>query len=197
MNQSETRFDEIIQCVRDGDRQSLGELLERFRPYLRLLVQRELDGLDARLDASDVVQRTCLSAIRNVADFKGNDEAQFIAWLQLIHRRNIQDTIRNNVYAQKRAAGREDKSAAARLQEHPAASNRQASASQRAMQGENAVRLAQCLETLPEDQREAVRLRYLEGCSIFDISRLMDRSESAVGGLLKRGLNSMRSHLKE
>jgi len=197
MNASKNNVTELIQRVCSGDRDALGELLEQYRPYLRILAQREVDGLGARIDASDLVQQTCLSAVRNVADFDGSDEAQFIAWLRLIHQRNIRDTIRNNIYSKKRAVDREAPMAGDQAVEQNLVSNRQTSPSQRAMRGENAVRLAKSLGKIPEDQREAVRLRYLEGYSVAQIAEAMDRTETAVGGLLKRGLKTLRRYLKE
>jgi len=194
MNGSAIDVKQLIQRARNEDREALGVLLDRFRPYLQLLAQRELDGLDARIDASDLVQQTCLSAIRNFKQFAGDDEGGFIGWMRVIHERNLRDTIRNNVYTKKRAIGRE-KPAGDALQQHAISQNRQTSASQRAMRGETAVRLAQCLGEIPEDQREAVRLRYLEGCSVMEISESMGRSEHAIGGLLKRGLKNLRSYL--
>jgi RNA polymerase sigma-70 factor (ECF subfamily) len=54
--------------------------------------------------------------------------------------------------------------------------------------------LAQAVETLPEDQREAIRLRYLEGWSLAQIAEHFDRSQVAVAGLLKRGLRGLREY---
>ena len=60
------------------------------------------------------------------------------------------------------------------------------------MKGERAVRLAIMLGKLPEVQREAIRLRYLEGRTLQQIAESIGRSEMAVAGLLKRGLRSLR-----
>ena len=60
-----------------------------------------------------------------------------------------------------------------------------------------AIRLAQALETLPEDQREAVRLRYLEGQSLAEIVDHMSKSKDAVASLLKRGMRNLRKQLAE
>ena len=54
-----------------------------------------------------------------------------------------------------------------------------------------------CLASLPAAQREAVRLRYYEELSIAVIVERMGRSETAVAGLLKRGLSGLRDMLRE
>ena len=64
------------------------------------------------------------------------------------------------------------------------------------MLGETAVRLAQALATLPPDQHEAVRLRHLEGWSMQQLTAHFGRSETAVAGLLKRGLRGLRDHFR-
>ena len=163
-----------------------------------MLAQRSVGGwLEARVDASDLVQQTFLSAFRNIKDFSGDDEAQFVAWLRKIHQRNIQDTIRQNVYAQKRAIANEQSLDGSQLGELAEGSGSAASPSQRAMQGEQAVQLANALQTLPEDQREAVRLRHLEGWSLAQLAEQFKRSEDAVAALLKRGLENLRKGLRD
>ena len=73
---------------------------------------------------------------------------------------------------------------------------RQSSPSQRAMQDERAVELARVLEKLPENQREAVRLRHLEGWSLAQIADHMNRTEAATVGLIKRGMQNLRQYFR-
>lgn len=156
------------------------------------MAQRHLDGrLGARVDASDVVQQTCLSAHRNIEQFTGEEEGEFLAWLRQIHEQNIRNIFRDHLGAEKRALGRE-----ASADQFASLEALTSSPSCRAMQGEDAVELARCLERLPVDQANAVRLRHLEGCTIADIARHLERSEQAVAGLLKRGMQQLRELLK-
>jgi RNA polymerase sigma-70 factor (ECF subfamily) len=185
----------LIGRARQGDENALGQLLDGHRAYLKMLAQRSISGrLEARVDASDLVQQTFLSAFRNIKEFTGDDEAQFVAWLRTIHQRNIHDTIRRNVHAQKRSIVNEQSLDDSQLGEGSGSS---ASPSQRAMQGEQAVQLANALQTLPEDQREAVRLRHLEGWSLAQLAEHFKRSEDAVAALLKRGLENLRKRLRD
>ena len=63
------------------------------------------------------------------------------------------------------------------------------------MRDEAAVYLANCLDELPETQREALRLRYVEGRSLKEIADSMDKSDMAVAGLLTRGLKALRTRM--
>src|SRR5438093_57726 len=62
----------------------------------------------------------------------------------------------------------------------------QSSPSQRLQRHEQAVRLAESLAKLPEAQREALTLRYCQGCSLGEISQRLGRTPAAVSGLLTR-----------
>jgi RNA polymerase sigma-70 factor, ECF subfamily len=197
MNDSLTTLAGLLARAKSGDREAVGELLEAHRPLLRFLALRYLDGpLGGRLDASDLVQQTCLSVFRRIEQFDGNQPAEFVAWLKRIHERNLQNAIRDHLLVQKRAAGREVSIADGKYIERTETPH-QSSPSQRLMQGEQAVRLAAALQSLPEDQREAVRLRYLEGRPVAEIAERLKRSVVATAGLLKRGLVKLRAELSD
>jgi RNA polymerase sigma-70 factor, ECF subfamily len=174
-----------------GDKEALGRLLERHRGYLRALALRRIGSeLDARLDASDLIQQTCLSGYRNFAAFQGRSLREFVVWLQRIHDRNMNDAIREHHQAARRAVGRE--AVMVDGWEREIAASGESSPSARAMANEDAVILTLALEDLPFEQREAVRLRHIEGRPLAEIADRLGRSEDAIGGLLKRGLQALR-----
>lgn len=186
----------LLSLAFGGDKDALGRLLELHRGYLRALAQRKLGGrLDARLDASDLVQQTCLSAYRNFPDFEGQKVGEFVVWLRRIHERNVKDAIRQHVHADQRAVDKEQPLDRRWAQEIAASGDPSPSA--RAMANEQAVVLTLALEELPDAQREAVRLRHLEGLPLAEIADRLGCSEGAVAGLLKRGMRTLRKRLKD
>ncbi len=52
------------------------------------------------------------------------------------------------------------------------------------------------IEELPDEQREAIILRYQQDLDIRTISYVLDKSEAAVKSLLSRGLDSVREKLQ-
>jgi RNA polymerase sigma-70 factor (ECF subfamily) len=65
------------------------------------------------------------------------------------------------------------------------------------MRQEQLLRLADALAQLPDDQRVALELHHLQGHSAPAIAKVMDRSTASVAGLLRRGLQTLRSLLRE
>lgn len=182
----------------EGNTESLGQLLEDYRAYLTVLAQRYLDSrLKGRLDPADIVQVTFMEAQRDLAAFRGHKIEELLGWLRNILRNNVSTAHQNHLYTQKRSAGREISGSPTDSQLGvtellPAETT---SPSQRVMRDEAAVYLANCLKELPETQREALRLRYVEGYALKAISESMGKSELAVAGLLKRGLQSLRERM--
>ena len=175
--------------------------LEDYRDYLRLLARLQLDPrLRAKLDASDVVQQAILQAHEGRAQFRGSTEAEWLAWLRAILA-NVLAAAARRFGTEARAVGRERsleaelERSSSRLECLLAAD--QTSPSQRAVRGEELLRLASALEKLPEDQRRVVELRYLKGLPVADVARQMGRTRPAAVGLLYRGLKRLRELLHD
>lgn len=193
-----THHQELLNRALEGDKDALGELLEDYRAYLTVLAQRYLDNrLKGRLDAADVVQVTFLEAQRDLGSFRGHHIEELLGWLRHILRNNVSSAHQRHIYTQKRSAGREISNSP--TDSRPAftdlAPAELTSPSQRMMRDEAAVYLANCLEEIPDTQREALRLRYVEGKSLKEIAAAMDKTEMAAAGLLKRGLQALRNRM--
>ena len=51
--------------------------------------------------------------------------------------------------------------------------------------------MSQALDALPIAQREAIVLHHLQGLKLAEVASELGRSESAIAGLLFRGLNKL------
>jgi RNA polymerase sigma-70 factor (ECF subfamily) len=191
---------DLLEQALQGDREALGRLLEAQRAALHRLAERQLEGrIAARVDASDILQQTFLEAHRCFPQFAGHDARELCAWLHSILDHKVAAAIRDHTLLQKRNVGRErslDDSCGGAAQ--PLKQELDAglsTPSQRAIRGEEAERLSRALTALPDDQREAVRLRHLEGWALDDIARHLGRSPAATAGLIKRGMQALRRRL--
>jgi RNA polymerase sigma-70 factor (ECF subfamily) len=175
--------------------------LELYRHYLLLLARSRLgDQAQARVDPSDVVQQTLLEAHAKRRQFRGQTEAEKAGWLRQMLACNLADAFRALGRA-KRDASRERSLEAAldesssRLEAWLAAE--QSSPSQRVQRPEQLLHLALALAQLPEDQRTAVELKHLQALTVAEIAERLGRSETAIGGLLRRGMTRLRQLLAE
>jgi RNA polymerase sigma-70 factor, ECF subfamily len=175
--------------------------LERYRDYLRMLARIQLGPrLQAKLDASDVVQQAILHAHQARAQFRGTTEAEKRAWLRAILA-NVMTAAGRGFETAARDVSREQsleaelERSSSRLERMLAAD--QSSPSQRAVRAEELLRLAAALAQLPDDHRQAVELHHLRGLALIDVAAQMKRSRPAVVGLLFRGLRRLRELLHE
>lgn len=189
--------EQMMQQVRAGSNAVLGPLLDRYRDYLRLLARVEIGRrLQGKLDASDLVQETFLEAHRHFARFQGVSEAQLLAWLRQIMAAKTANLLRHYLGTQGRDVRLERE-----LADHFDNSSRAlgekliapvSSPSQQAVRREQAVLLANALERLPDDYRDVIVLRHLEGCTFPEVARRLGRSVDSVQKLWLRALARLR-----
>jgi RNA polymerase sigma-70 factor (ECF subfamily) len=191
----------LLNALRQGDASAQGEVLQRYQPWLKLLARLQIDTqFQGKFDASDIVQQTLLEACRDLRQFRGRTEAELLAWLRQILAHVLAHEVRRYCGTQQRDLGREvslEQSLAAssqRLGDLLAAST--PSPSQRAVQHEQEMRLADALSQLPGDYREVIVLRNLEGFSHEEVARRMGRSVAAVRMLWVRALARLRQTIE-
>jgi RNA polymerase sigma-70 factor (ECF subfamily) len=193
--------DVLLGHAQGGSSEHLGQLLENYRHYLHLLARLEIGrNLQAKLDASDLVQDTLLEAHRNFARFRGASETQFVCWLRQIMAASLANLLRRYLGTQSRDVHLE-RQLAVQLDQSSQLLDRGlidpgSSPSQQASHREQAVLLADALQQLPEDYREVIVLRHLQGLSFAEISERMGRSDDSVTKLWMRGLARLRQVMR-
>ena len=195
-----TRTGIRFQASGDTVNQSTPEI-EQYRPYLGVLARMQLArSLQARMDASDVVQQTMLQAHQAIESFRGADENELAAWLRQILARNLMHALRDHQRDKRdlrREQSLEDEVHRSSARILDLLHDPQTDVSQRAERGEDLIRLANALDGIPEAQREAIERHYLQEAPVSEVAAAMERSVSAVGGLLHRGLKSLRQLLSD
>jgi RNA polymerase sigma-70 factor (ECF subfamily) len=171
--------------------------LARYRDFLRLLARAHLDTrLRGLLDPSDLVQETLLLAHAKFQQFRGTTPGELRAWLRSILANEMALAARKHLGG---AWGLEEPLQAAldqsswRLEGWLASGD--SSPSQLALREEQLLLLMTAIDRLPEDQRAAVELRYLQGHAPPEVARRLGRTTASAAGLLRRGLEALRAAL--
>jgi RNA polymerase sigma-70 factor (ECF subfamily) len=156
----------------------LNSLVARYEGPLILYAQRLLGELPR---ARDVVQETFLRLCRTPREDVAGHEA---AWLYTVCRRAALDVQRK----ERRMTLINDQTAAT----FPSHSPDPSAALERS---ESAAEIMRMLERLPENQKEAITLKFGHGLSYKEIAEITGHTVSNVGFLIHAGLKTVRQRL--
>jgi RNA polymerase sigma-70 factor (ECF subfamily) len=193
--------DELLSAAIGGDRMALNDLLLAHFDRLHEFIERQLRSRPRGvLSVDDAVQETLVRAIRDVGRFQARDGHTFEAWLMTIARHTIESLIVASA-AQKRG-GKFHRlthsvpattSSLANLVD--LLSDDSSTASATAAKNEACQALQVGIACLPDEQQQAVRLRYLQGQSVAEAADALGRSPAAVRALLVRARTRLRATL--
>ena len=108
MDQTPNEVTHLINRLRAGDRQALGELFHRYRERLRRMVELCMDSrLRTRLDASDVLQEAYLDLAGDLEAYRADPKLQPLLWMRLHVGRRLAMLHRRHLGARLRDAGLE------------------------------------------------------------------------------------------
>jgi RNA polymerase sigma-70 factor (ECF subfamily) len=192
--------EQMLLEARNGDSDSLGRLLAQYERYLGLLARLQIGKrLQGKVDAADLVQETFLEAHKNFGRFRGDHEGQFIAWLRQILAAKMAELFRRYLGTQGRDV-RLEREIENAFDHSSVLLDRglmavQSSPSQQAARREQGVLLANALGELPDDYREVMVLRHLEGLTFPEVAVRMGRSLDSVDKLWMRALIRLRQLL--
>ena len=176
---SDPGFRNLLRRARRGDHQALGQLIDRYRPYLLTVANEEGDSdLQAKLGASDVVQSACVDALQGFRNFRGRSSREMLNWLRQIVIFRLHG-VRDEFQAGKRDI-------AAEAPRHAGGHSFDHLQSPVTPPGEAVVRneeresLECALADLPDQDRLIIEMRHKEGLAFAAIARQIFMSEDAV-----------------
>ena len=131
-------------------------------------------------DPDDVLGETFLQVARDIARFEG-EEAGFRSWIFTIAHHRLID-------ARRRSARRPVELTA----EPPEPDEPADDAAQEALARIGTERLKEILESLSNDQRAVLLLRFVADLSVEDVARIVGKRPGAVKALQRRGLAAVK-----
>ena len=189
------------QASRFSSSDELGEFIESHRNQLLAYIDRNIGpALRSRLEAEDILQEVTISALGSPEQFNVEGRDPFRLLCQLAEQRII-DAHRHHVGAKKRSASREVSMDA------PASSGDGfgfidmlvasiTSPSQAFSHDQKEFRLQQAIMELSEEQRDILRMRFVEGMATKEIAEQIGKSDGAIRVLLTRTVAHLQEILK-
>ena len=162
-----------------GDEQSAGLLFDHYYPRV---YRYALSKLGRESDADDVAAETFARVLRSLDRFRWRG-AGFEGWIFRIAYNLIVDHYRTS--------GRED------LTEDDDRQTDRITPEDVYVRSEAAGELAEILDTLSDDQREVLMLRFIAGLDTEEICHVMGRKPNAIRQLQFRALDTMRRRMHE
>ncbi len=197
---SDTSVKQLLSRAKLGESDGLGELLKVYHNYLTVLATTQLGGrLRRRMSPSDVVQETMLAAHRDIQDFKGVSEREFLGWLRQVLLNTIHHAVEKHLKAQRRDIRREvsfeqlgNGVERSKLAFADLFADRGPSPSEPVRRRELAVEIADQLAKLRPDYRDVIVLRNLQGMPFEEVAMRMERSPGAVRMLWLRAIEKLK-----
>jgi len=196
--------EQLVERLRAGDSQALGDLFEAERSRLARMVHYRLDNrLHGRVDTDDVLQEAFLAAHDRLHHFVNDWPHSFFGWLRLIVGQTIIDVHRRHLLAKGRDVRREvsrlpsvgPQTTSMSLAKFLSGSL--TSPSQAAMKKEARKKLEECLEQMDPIDREVLSLRHFEELSNNEVSEALEITPKAASMRYVRAIRRMKTVLEE
>ena len=180
MNESRTEA-ELIQLAQGGDRAAFELLAGAYRSRVAGVARTRLgERLRAQVEPDDVLQETFLRAWARIENFVPVDGDALFRWLAGIAVNVVREEAKRQPKLPRTGIEGDNADSAV----SPLTAMRRS---------ERHERLAESLQTLPEDYREIIVLTRFERLPPEEVARRMKRSPGACRALLLRALRALRS----
>ena len=158
---------------------------ELFDRYYDVVFRYVLFRMNDRTLAEDITQETFLRALRRIASvtYQGRDIG---AWFVTIARNLIFDHVKSSRY-------RLESTTSDIIELSPSTHGPEQQVLDLATNEE----LLRCVRKLNADQQECISLRFLQGLSVAETAKIMDRNEGAVKALQHRAVRRLAQLLPE
>lgn len=178
----------LIRQYRSGDRNAISQLIERHscrvRNYIRMMVK------DHDL-TEDIFQETFIKAVRVIDEGHYCDNGKFLSWVLRIAHNQVIDHFRNR---------RQNKSVTESDRGYDVLGTLKFAdpTIEDTLVSEQIERdIRSLVESLPEEQREVVRMRYFAGLSFKEIAEQTGVSINTALGRMRYALINLRKLIKE
>lgn len=176
---------QLIKEIKEGNTELYSELMRRYQRKILAFVYHMLKSAGLELMAEDMCSETFYKAFRSLHSFREVD-ASFSTWLYTIARNTVLSELR------KQRAGNVPLEESGYVPVAP----RDIIPEQAVLRNEQASKVRDAINNLPEKQRSALILREYDQLDYHEISIILGQSISAVKSLLFRARSSVKNQLE-
>ena len=180
---------QLVERVREGDKRAYGLLVEKYRRKIIRLLSRMVRDPD---DLEDIAQETFIKAYRALPQFRG--DAAFYTWLYRI----AVNTAKNFLVARGKAM-RTVSEQAVNDEDEPddrLVAQDIATPESELLSKQVAIAVNEAVDSLPEELRQAITLREMEGMSYEEIAEYMACPIGTVRSRIFRAREAIASKLR-
>ena len=173
----------LVHAAQDGDTAAFASLYDR---YVDVVFRYVLFRVGDRELAEDVTSETFLRALRRIGTvtYQGRDVG---AWFVTIARNLVLDHVKSSRFRLEVVAA-DVADDTKQVQIGP---------EQQVLSNATRATLLECIDQLGDDQRECIVLRFLQGLSVAETAKIMNRNDGAVKALQHRAVRRLAQLLPE
>jgi RNA polymerase sigma-70 factor (ECF subfamily) len=193
---------DLIERARTGDHDALNDLFTRHRDRLRRMVDIRLDPrLQARLDASDVVQDAYVKVTERLDEYFRQPKVPFFLWMRLVVGEQLTWLHRHHLGTGMRDAGRERSIFTGSVPEASSAAlaarlvGRHTSPTQQVVRAERVRQVQEALNALDPLDREILSLRHFEELTAAETAQVLGIEEAAAAKRFFRATRRLKAIL--
>ena len=173
--------DDLIRSVQQGSLDAFNMLYERYLP----VVYRRVRYVIPEADVEDLTQDIFIAVMKSLKNFRF--ESQFGTWLRTLVNRQVADFYRS----------RKPRFETVSLDAEDDDLDRDMSVSTEdgVHDRDDVIILRQALRKLPENYREIIMLRFVDGLQFDEIAELQGQSLEATKSLFRRAIAALQKHV--
>ncbi len=178
----------LIKRVVNNDPDAVGQLFAEYEPAVSRYVVHTVPDINEE-DLQDVVQETFIGVLRSAKDYRG--ESRLSTWILRIAHYKAVDALRRRRVMNRREEAIENMSS----DEVSFIGAASADVEEDVVNEQDILLVRRALAALPEDQREALTLRYVNQLRVEDVAAAMNVSRRKAELLITKGRAALKQQL--
>lgn len=187
----------LVELARSGDKRAFDMLVVKYQRRLERLLGRMVRDTDS---IPDIIQESLIRAWRALPNFRG--DAQFYTWLYRIAinsgKKHLMDLKRSPIINESSLRSAQSEEDETSYTDYPLNSQSASSETPETTYAANEIARAvnAAMDALPEELRQAITLREIEGLSYEEISTMMDCPIGTVRSRIFRAREAISARIK-